>query len=34
MEGCIPDFARVQSYLKFHYNIEKLACNFSHPEKS
>ena len=33
MEGRIPDFAGVQSYLKFHYNIEKFACDFSHQIK-
>ena len=33
MEGRNPDFAGVQSYLKFHYNSEKFACDFSHQEK-
>ena len=33
MQGRIPDFAGVQSYLKFHYNIEKCACDFSHQIK-
>ena len=33
MEGRIPDFAGVQSYLKFHYNIEKCAWDFSHQIK-
>ena len=32
-EGGNPAFAGVQSYLKFHYNIEKLACDFSHQDK-
>ena len=29
MEGRNPDFAGIQSYLKFHYNIEKFACDFA-----
>ena len=29
MEGCKPDFAGIQSYLKFNYNIEKFACGFA-----
>ena len=33
MEGRNPDFAGVQSYLKFHYNSENFACNLSHQEK-
>ena len=33
MEGRNPDFAGVQSYLKFHYNIENFACDFSHQDK-
>ena len=33
MEGRNPEFAGVQSYLKFHYNIEKSACDFSHQDK-
>ena len=28
MEGRNPDFAGIQSYLKFHYNIEKFVCDF------
>ena len=28
MEGHIPDYAGVQSYLKFHYNIENLHVIF------
>ena len=34
MEGCNPDFAGVQSYLRFHYNIEKFACDFSYRGKT
>ena len=33
MEERNPDFAGVQSDLKFHYNSETFACNFSHQEK-
>ena len=33
MEGREPDFAGVQSYVKFHYNIEKFARDFSHHDK-
>ena len=33
MEGRNPDFAGLQSYLRFHYNIEKFACDFSHQDK-
>ena len=33
MEGRNLDSARVQSYLKFNYNIEKIACDFSHQDK-
>ena len=33
MEGRIPDFAGVPSYVKFHCNIEKFACDFSHQIK-
>ena len=29
MKGRIPDFAGVQSYLKFYYNNKKYACDFS-----
>jgi len=29
MEGCKPDFAGIQSYLKFNYNIENFACGFA-----
>ena len=28
-----PDFAGVQSYLHFYYNIEKFACDFSNQDK-
>ena len=34
MEGRNPHFAGVQSYLRFHYNIEKFACDFSYQDKS
>ena len=35
MEGRNPDFAGVQSYLRFHYNyIEKFACDFSYQDKT
>ena len=30
---CNPDFAGVQSNLKFHYNSETFACDFSQQEK-
>ena len=33
MKGRNLDFDGVQSYLKFHYNIEKFACDFPHQEK-
>ena len=33
MEGRTPDFAGIQSYLKFNYNIEKFACDFAHQDK-
>ena len=33
VEGRNPDFAGVQSYLKFNYNIEKFACDFSHQDR-
>ena len=33
MEGRNPDFADVQSYLKFHYNIEKFASDISYQDK-
>ena len=33
VEGREPDFAGVQSYVKFHYNIEKFARDFSHHDK-
>ena len=33
MEGREPDFAGVQSYVKFHYNIEKFARDVSHHDK-
>ena len=33
MEGRNPDFAGAQSYFKFHCNIEKFACDFSHQDK-
>ena len=29
MEGRNPDFAGIQSYLKFNYNIEKSTCDFA-----
>ena len=29
MEGRNPDFAGIQSYLKFNYNIEKFVCDFT-----
>jgi len=32
--GRNPDFAGVQSYLRFHYNIEKFACDFSYQDKT
>ena len=32
-KGRNPDFASVQSYLKFHYNIEKFACDLTHQDK-
>ena len=33
MEGRNPDFAGIQSYLKFHYNVEKFACDFFYQDK-
>ena len=33
MQFCWLHFAGVQSYLKFHYNIETFACNFAHQDK-
>ena len=33
MEGRNPDFASIQSYLKFHYNVEKFACDFFYQDK-
>ena len=33
MEGRNPNFAGVQSYLKFHYNIEKFARDLSDQDK-
>ena len=33
MEGRNPDFAGMQSYLKFSYNIEKFKCDFAHQDK-
>ena len=33
MEGRNSDFADVQSYLKFHYKIEKFACDFSYQDR-
>ena len=33
MEGRNSDFAGAQSYLKFHYDIEKFACDFSYQDK-
>ena len=33
VEGRNPDFAGVQSYLKFNYNIEKFACDLTHQDK-
>ena len=32
MEGRNPDFACVQSYLRFHYNVEKFACDFCYQD--
>ena len=29
MEGRNPDFAGIQNYLKFDYNIEKFVCDFA-----
>ena len=29
MEGRNPDFAGIQSYLKFNYNMEKFVCDFA-----
>ena len=29
-EGRNPNFSGVQSYLKFHHDIMKLACDFSY----
>ena len=29
MEERNPDFAGIQSYLKFNYNIEKFACEIA-----
>ena len=33
MEGCNPDFAGIESYLKFNYSIEKSACDFALQDK-
>ena len=33
MEGRSPDFADIQSYLKFNYNTEKFACDIAHQDK-
>ena len=33
MEGRNPDFAGIQSYLKFNYSIEKFACDFALQDK-
>ena len=33
MERRFPDFPGIQSYLKYHYTIEKFACSFYHQDK-
>ena len=33
MEGRNTDFTGMQSYLKFNYNIEKIAYDFAHQDK-
>ena len=33
MEGRSPDFAGIQSYLKFNCNIERFASDFAHQNK-